>query len=142
MGFFPLRAALISGRYRVSNFACDTQKRRSKTFLCLKGNESLDEAAFPILPFLCLILFARSFLCTWRDCRRYSGQEEKKRYAEENNQHCISRSSGDRDEAFLSAANNGACRKGGRTLDRDTRTVPLLPLDAYSLLSRVVRAES
>src|SRR5260370_20495227 len=111
MGCIHLVALLLClGRWRVANFARDTHKRRSKIFLCLKGNESIDEAAFPILPILCLILFAWLFLCTWRDCRRYSCQQERKRDAEENKEHCVSRSSGDRDEAVIGAANSGADR--------------------------------
>src|SRR5882757_11499303 len=48
-------------------------------FLVLsKPTQARSSSAFPILPILCLILFARLFLCTRTDCRRYSCERGEK----------------------------------------------------------------
>src|ERR1700758_3491552 len=99
------------------------------------------ETAFLILSRSCRF-FAQSCLrlrfCALEGGTRSTLVQEGRRDAERNKKQSVPRSGRDRDEAVIGGAHSGGCGQGGRTLDCDTRTVPLLPDGAYALLSRFV----
>src|SRR6266403_706269 len=90
----------------------------SRTF---QGYPAKPPGAFPILPILCLILLGILISCTQRVVSRYASFEGGARDGEGNEKNGGSRSSGDRDEAIIGAA-DCAYEKGRGTQDCYTRT--------------------
>jgi hypothetical protein len=90
----------------------------SRTF---QGYPAKPLGAFPILPILCLILLGILISCTQRVASRYASFEGGARDGERNEKNGGSRSSGDRDEAIIGAADCCAYEKGRGTQDCYTR---------------------